>query len=48
MVRGGGHSFDDPGAALTEAQITTLIVKYFVKTLVFHSTSGLADSSSAR
>ncbi len=46
MVRGGGHSFDDPGASLTEAQVTTLIVKYFLKTLVFRSTSGLADGSS--
>jgi acetyl esterase/lipase len=48
MVRGGGHSFDDPGASLTETQITNLIVKYFLQTLVFHSTTGLADASSPR
>jgi acetyl esterase/lipase len=47
MVHGGGHAFDDPGADPTEAQVTKLIVKYFLKTLVFHSTAGLADSSSA-
>jgi dipeptidyl aminopeptidase/acylaminoacyl peptidase len=47
MVRRGGHSFDDPGASLTEAQVTNLIVEYFLKTLVFHSTSGLADGSSS-
>ncbi len=47
MVRGGGHSFDDPNASLSETQVTNLIVKYFLKTLVFHSTSGLAGSSTS-
>jgi acetyl esterase/lipase len=47
MVHGGGHAFDDPGAQPTEAQVTRLIVQYFLKTLVFHSLAGLADSSSA-
>jgi acetyl esterase/lipase len=47
MVRGGGHSFDDPGASLSETQITNLIVKYFLQTLVFHSTSGLAGGSTS-
>jgi len=47
MVRGGGHAFDDPGASPSEAQLTKLIVKYFLKTLVFHSTEGLADSSTS-
>ena len=34
MVHGGGHGFDDPGAAPTEAQVTRLIVQYFLETLV--------------
>ena len=45
MVRGGGHGFDDPGASPDEAQLTKLLVGYFEKTLVFHSTAGLADGS---
>ncbi len=47
IVHDGGHAFDDPGAQPTEAQVTRLIVQYFLKTLVFHSVAGLADSSSA-
>ncbi len=42
MDDGGGHSFDDPGGVPDEAQITTLVVDFFVKTLVFHSTAGLS------
>ena len=45
MVRGGGHGFDDPGASPNEAQLTKLLVGYFEKTLVLHSTAGLADGS---
>ena len=48
MVHAGGHAFDDPGAAPTEAQVTKLVVWYFLETLVFHSTAGLADGSGSR
>ena len=48
MVRGGGHGFDDPGASPDEAQLTRLIVGYFLETLVLHSTAGLADGSTSR
>ena len=47
MVRGGGHAFDDPGASPNEAQLTKLLVQYFVETLVEHSTAGLADGSTS-
>jgi acetyl esterase/lipase len=47
LVRGGGHAFDDPGASPSEAQVTKMIAAYFLKTLVFHSTAGLADASAA-
>ena len=47
LVHGGGHAFDDPGASPTEAQVTKLIVQYFLETLVFHSTAGLADGSTS-
>jgi acetyl esterase/lipase len=40
MDNGGGHEFDDPGAVPDEAQITSLVVQFFVKTLVFQSTAG--------
>ena len=41
MDDGGGHEFNDPGGVPDEAQITDLVVQFFVKTLVFHSTAGL-------
>ena len=41
LDNGGGHEFDDPGAVPDEAQITSLVVQFFVKTLVFRSTVGL-------
>ena len=41
LDNGGGHEFDDPGAVPDEAQITSLVVQFFVKTLVFQSTVGL-------
>jgi len=41
MVNGGGHVFDDPGGSPSEQQITTLVVQFFVKTLVFRSTYGM-------
>ncbi len=47
MVQGGGHGFDDPGASPDQAQITSLIVRYFVHTLVLHSTTGLVDGGAA-
>jgi acetyl esterase/lipase len=40
-VKGGGHVFDDPGSDPDENQITSLVVQFFVKTLVFQSTSGM-------
>jgi acetyl esterase/lipase len=36
MVNGGGHEFDDPGASPDEAQITTMIVKFFTEHLHPH------------
>ena len=41
MDDGGGHEFADPGGVPDEAQITSLVVDFFVKTLVFRSTTGL-------
>ncbi len=41
MDNGGGHEFDDPGAVPDETQITSMVVQFFVKTLVFQSTTGL-------
>lgn len=36
MVVGGGHEFDNPGEAPTEAGITQAVVEFFARTLVLH------------
>jgi acetyl esterase/lipase len=36
MVQGAGHEFDQPGGSPTPAQITVIVVDYFIQTMVFH------------
>jgi len=36
MVSGAGHEFDQPGGSPTTAQITVMVVDFFIQTLVFH------------
>ena len=43
LVHGGGHDFNQPGGSPDAAAITTIVVAFFLRTLVLHQPVGTSS-----